>query len=101
MVTEKAGCFLIKKETREIALIYRQKQEDYFDNQADDLYEQYVSDYYQKLEDEHKFVLIYNTSTIREYIIPGTNIHKTEQLVNGKVKTTSYFKTGVITKKEN
>lgn len=29
MVTEKAGCFLIKKETREIALIYRQKQEDY------------------------------------------------------------------------
>ena len=29
MATEKAGCFLIKKETREIALIYRQKQEDY------------------------------------------------------------------------
>ena len=79
----------------------RQRQEDYFDNQADELYEQYVSDYYQKLEDENKFVLIYNTSTIREYIIPGTNIHKTEQLANGKVKTTSYFKTGVITKKEN
>lgn len=78
----------------------RQRQEDYFDNQADDLYEQYVSDYYQKLEDENKFVLIYNTSTIREYIIPGTNIHKTEHLVNGKVKTTSYFKTGVL-KKEN
>ena len=78
----------------------RQRQEDYFNNQADELYEQYVSDYYQKLEDEHKFVLIYNTSTIREYIIPGTNIHKTEQLANGKVKTTSYFKTGVI-KKEN
>ena len=78
----------------------RQKQEDYFDNQADELYEQYVSDYYQKLEDEHKFVLIYNTASIREYIIPGTNIHKTEQLENGKVKTTSYFKTGVI-KKEN
>ena len=55
----------------------RQRQEDYFDNQADELYEQYVSDYYQKLEDENKFVLIYNTSTIREYIIPGTNIHKT------------------------
>ena len=78
----------------------RQRQEDYFDNQADELYEQYVSDYYQKLEDENKFVLIYNTSTIREYIIPGTNIHKTEQLANGKVKTTSYFKTGVL-KKEN
>ena len=78
----------------------RQRQEDYFDNHSDELYEQYVSDYYQKLEDEHKFVLIYNTSTIREYIIPGTNIHKTEQLANGKVKTTSYFKTGVI-KKEN
>ena len=29
MATEKAGCFLVKKETREIALIYRQKQEDY------------------------------------------------------------------------
>ena len=79
----------------------RQRQEDYFDNQADELYEQYVSDYYQKLEDENKFVLIYNTSTIREYIIPGTNIHKTEQLANGKVKTISYFKTGVIKKKEN
>ena len=78
----------------------RQRQEDYFDNQADELYEQYVSDYYQKLEDENQFVLIYNTSTIREYIIPGTNIHKTEQLANGKVKTTSYFKTGVL-KKEN
>ena len=79
----------------------RQRQEDYFDNQTDELYEQYVSDYYQKLEDENKFVLIYNTSTIREYIIPGTNIHKTEQLANGKVITTSYFKTGVLKKKEN
>ena len=77
-----------------------QKQEDYFDNRADELYEQYVSDYYQKLEDENQFVLIYNTASIREYIIPGTNIHKTEQLANGKVKTTSYFKTGVL-KKEN
>ena len=76
----------------------RQRQEDYFDNQADELYEQYVSDYYQKLEDEHKFVLIYNTSTIREYIIPGTNIHKTEQLVNGEEITRSYIKTAVVKK---
>ena len=29
MITEKAGCFLIKKETKEIALICRKKQEDY------------------------------------------------------------------------
>lgn len=29
MISEKAGCFLIKKETKEIALIYRKKQEDY------------------------------------------------------------------------
>lgn len=29
MVTKKAGCFLIKKETKEIALIYRKKQNDY------------------------------------------------------------------------
>lgn len=29
MITEKAGCFLKKKETKEIALIYRKKQEDY------------------------------------------------------------------------
>lgn len=29
MITEKAGCFLINKETKEIALIYRQKQNDY------------------------------------------------------------------------
>ena len=29
MITEKAGCFLIKKETKEIALIYRKKQNDY------------------------------------------------------------------------
>lgn len=76
----------------------RQRQEDYFDNRADEMYEQYVHDYYQKLEDEHQFVLIYNTASIREYIIPGTNIHKTEQLENGKVKVTSYFKTA--TKKE-
>ena len=78
----------------------RQRQEDYFDNHADEMYEQYVSDYYQSLENKNMFVLIYNTASIREYIIPGTNIHKTEQLENGKVKTTSYFKTGVI-KKEN
>lgn len=29
MITKKAGCFLIKKETKEIALIYRRKQDDY------------------------------------------------------------------------
>ncbi len=29
MITEKAGCFLIRKETKEIALIYRTKQNDY------------------------------------------------------------------------
>lgn len=29
MITEKAGCFLINKDTKEIALIYRQKQNDY------------------------------------------------------------------------
>ena len=39
----------------------RQKQEDYFDNHSDELYEQYVNDYYQSLEDKNMFVLIYNT----------------------------------------
>lgn len=29
MIIEKAGCFLINKETKEIALIYRKKQDDY------------------------------------------------------------------------
>lgn len=29
MLTQKAGCFLINKETKEIALIYRRKQNDY------------------------------------------------------------------------
>lgn len=29
MITEKAGCFLIKRETKDIALIYRRKQDDY------------------------------------------------------------------------
>lgn len=29
MITKKAGCFLINKETKEIALIYRKKQNDY------------------------------------------------------------------------
>lgn len=29
MITKKAGCFLIKKETKEIAIIYRQKKGDY------------------------------------------------------------------------
>ena len=71
----------------------RQRQEDYFDDHADEIYEQYMMDYYQKLDNENKFVLIYNTSTVREYIIPGTNIHKYESLVDGKVKVTSYFKT--------
>ena len=62
-----------------------QTPEDVFDNYADDMYEQDMYDYYQKLEDENKFVLIYNTSSIREYIIPGTNICKTETLKNSKV----------------
>ena len=70
----------------------RQRQEDYFDNQADELYEQYISDYYQSLEDKNMFVLIYNTSTVREYIVPGTNVHKVEKLHNGIVTCTSYFK---------
>lgn len=70
----------------------RQRQEDYFDNHADELYEQYVTDYYQSLEDKNMFILIYNTSTVREYIVPGTNVHKVEKLDNGKVINTSYFK---------
>ena len=70
----------------------RQRQEDYFDEHADEMYEQYVSDYYQSLEDKNMFILIYNTSTIREYIVPGTNIHKSERLENGKVVCTSYYK---------
>ena len=79
----------------------RQRQEDYFDNHADELYEQYVSDYYQSLEDKNMFVLIYNTSTVREYIVPGTNVHKTEKLENGIVTYTSYFKSNDYRKKEN
>ena len=38
-----------------------QTPEDVFDDYADDMYEQDMYDYYQKLEDENKFVLIYNT----------------------------------------
>ena len=79
----------------------RQKQEDYFDNHADELYEQYVSDYYQNLEDKNMFVLIYNTSTVREYIVPGTNVHKVEKLENVIVKYTSYFKSVNNRKEEN
>lgn len=29
MVTKKAGCFLIRKESREVAVIYRKRQNDY------------------------------------------------------------------------
>ncbi len=29
MITKKAGCFLIRRETKEVALIYRKKQNDY------------------------------------------------------------------------
>lgn len=79
----------------------RQKQEDYFDNHADELYEQYVSDYYQSLEDKNMFVLIYNTSTVREYIVPGTNVHKVEKLENGIVTHASYFKSNNYRKEEN
>lgn len=78
-----------------------QRQEDYFDNHADEMYEQYVSDYYQSLEDKNMFVLIYNTSTVREYIVPGTNVHKVEKLENGKVICTSYFKSVNNRKEEN
>ena len=78
-----------------------QRQEDYFDNQTDELYEQYVSDYYQSLEDKNMFVLIYNTSTVREYIVPGTNVHKIEKLENGIVTHTSYFKSVNNRKEEN
>ena len=78
-----------------------QKQEDYFDNRSDEIYEQYVSDYYQSLEDKNMFVLIYNTSTVREYIVPGTNVHKTEKLENGIVTHTSYFKSINNRKEEN
>lgn len=76
----------------------RKRQEDYFDEHADEMYEQYMLDYYQSLEDKNMFVLIYNTSTVREYIIPGTNIYKIERLKNGKVICTSYHSNN---KKEN
>ncbi len=68
------------------------RQEDYFDNHADEMYEQYVTEEYERYERENRFVLIYNTSSLREYIIPGTSIHKTETLKNNKVTCTSYFK---------
>ena len=71
-----------------------QTPEDVFDDYADNIYEQDMYDYYQKLEDENKFVLIYNTNSIREYIIPGTNIHKTETLENGKTICKLYYKKG-------
>ena len=29
MITKKAGCFLIRRETKEVALIYRKKRDDY------------------------------------------------------------------------
>ena len=69
-----------------------QRQDDYFDNHADEMYEQYAQDYYQSLEDKNMFVLIYNTSTVREYIAPGTNVHKVEHLKNNKVVSISYYK---------
>ena len=75
-----------------------QQQDDYFDYHADEMYEQYVSDYYQAFEDNNKFVLIYDTSTVKEYIVPGTNVHKIEQYENNKLKTVEYFKE---CKKEN
>ena len=74
------------------------QDDDYY---VDNIYESQVNDYYQHLEDENKFVLIYNTSTIREYIIPGTNIHKIEQLNNNKVISTIYFKSNNYRKEEN
>ena len=74
------------------------QDDDYY---VDDIYERQVNDYYQHLEDENKFVLIYNTSTIIEYIIPSTNIHKIEQLNNNKVISTIYFKSNNYRKEEN
>ena len=74
------------------------QDDDYY---VDNIYESQVNDYYQHLEDENKFVLIYNTSTIREYIIPSTNIHKIEQLNNNKVISTIYFKSNNYRKEEN
>ena len=74
------------------------QDDDYY---VDNIYESQVNDYYQHLEDENKFVLIYNTSTIREYIIPGTNINKIEQLNNNKVISIIYFKSNNYRKEEN
>ena len=71
-----------------------QTSEDVFDDYADNMYEQDMYDYYQKLEDENKFVLIYNTNNIKEYKIPGTNICKTETLENSKVICKLYYKKG-------
>lgn len=71
----------------------RQRQEDYFDEHADEMYEQYVFDYYQKLEDENKFVLISDTPKRKEYIVPGTNVHKMVVYDdNGNIISTSHYK---------
>lgn len=68
--------------------------EDYFDDHADEMYEKYVEKKYDKIDNQ--FVCVYNTSTVREYIIPGTNIHKTEIIDNDKVKSTIYYKKGKL-----
>lgn len=68
--------------------------EEFFDNHADEMYEQYISEQYQQLEKENKFVLIYNTSLLKEYIVPGTNIHKIIQIKPDGSKVTSYYKKG-------
>ena len=68
------------------------RQENEFSNYADEIYAKYITEEYEKYEKANKFVLIYDTDTLREYIIPGTNIHKTESLKDGKITCTSYFK---------
>lgn len=65
---------------------------EYFDNQIDEIYQQHLNDYYKSYEDRNLFVLIYNTSSKKEYIVPGTNIRKTETYENNKLKTTTYYK---------
>ena len=62
------------------------------DKKVHEQLEQESIEYYKQLENQ--FVLIFNTATKKEYIVPNTNIYKVESYENGKLVATSYGKKG-------
>ena len=68
------------------------RDDEYIDEKVHEKILEEKNEYYEQLEKENKFVLIFNTATRKEYIVPNTDVYKVETYENGKLIAKCYGK---------